>query len=298
MLCLKYGQAPCNNGPDDQWPVLREQTVLESFADSSLAPTCQRSHQATLHYYGGAVVAWTSSKQPFVALSTAESELIALVESAQRSSSLQPLLDELEQTEITTVSYTDNTAATSLVQLAGGPCRTRHLRIRRSWLRERLGDKWKMFHIPGSVLPADIGTKTLSTARFWTLVFYLDLGEVPSKVSVDKLDPLVSPKPDLNRMKALVGALVRLHGVSPARGEVQHVQESPLPFRGGLLLGITVEVMLGLVIGYSYFHGLVRFPTLRSRSAFLAYDREHVAEEEKLPSLGLLPQQSGLQRCS
>ena len=40
--CLKYGPAPCNHGPDDHWPVLREQTVLESFADSSLAPTCHR----------------------------------------------------------------------------------------------------------------------------------------------------------------------------------------------------------------------------------------------------------------
>ena len=241
------------------------------------------------------VIAWTSCKQPVVALSTAESELIAFVESAQRSSSLKPLLDDFEQTEISFVSYTDNTAATSLVQLAGGPWRTRHLRIRGFWLRERLGDKWKMFHIPGSVLPAHIGTKTLSAALFWILVSYLDLGEVPGKLGGEKLDAPATPKLDMNKLKALIGALVLLQSVSPVQGESLpcaaevRVQDSQLCFLGGLVFGIIIGVALGIVISYGYFCGFPHIHTLRLFRAFLV--RSLQLDEEDMPSLEPLPEQ-------
>ena len=53
---------------------------IEVFTDASFAPGGGVSHGCEVFMWGGCAIHWSSTKQPFPALSTAEAELIAMLE--------------------------------------------------------------------------------------------------------------------------------------------------------------------------------------------------------------------------
>ena len=97
QACLTYGPA------------------VESFSDASYAPTCSRPHGAYLTFWGGEVINWSSYKQPFITLSTAEAEMASLCDGAAAVHVVVPLLKELGQcSDMKVAVYTDNAAAVAL----------------------------------------------------------------------------------------------------------------------------------------------------------------------------------------
>jgi hypothetical protein len=136
-------------------------------------------------YFAGAIISWQTSAQPFVTHSTAESELVAYCDALNAGRSTEAMLATMMgvpsgSNAIERVMYGDNIAA---IGLAHGTCsaswRTRHLRIRSSYLREALegrapGGLWRLLHLKGSELVADGLTKPLQGQAFSS--FLTDLG--------------------------------------------------------------------------------------------------------------------------
>ena len=155
----------------------RTSPTIESFSDASFAPDGSRSQQAVQIYLNGALVAWMSSRQTFVTMSTAESELVSICEGVTALKSLEGLIAEMfigkvdNVLDVKKVVYTDSQAALAACQTSAGSWRTRHLRIRGSMLRELLdGSDWTGYHLEGNLMLADIGTKGLPAERFWQLM--------------------------------------------------------------------------------------------------------------------------------
>ncbi len=91
-------------------------------------------------YYGGALVAWSSSTQPFITQSTAEAELLGFSESLFTAGRATMELMKIPTSDLPGKEgalYGDNAAA---VATAGGATgvswRTRHLKIRATALKE------------------------------------------------------------------------------------------------------------------------------------------------------------------
>ena len=123
-------------GARDHLSVKRHDRLLEVFSDISYGTARDhKSVQGILVYFAGSPVACETTKQPFVAQSTAEAELIGYCESlvAGRATAalLEVILGELTHKRI----YGDNVAAIALASNGSGSWRTRHLRIRAASLR-------------------------------------------------------------------------------------------------------------------------------------------------------------------
>ena len=208
---LEYGRCdPTDRGPDDGLPFPRSMRRLEAYADVSFAPPASRSIQGVLVLYGGSPIMWESSRQSCITLSTAEAELLSYVEAMGMADSMGCILEALEEVPcqltvvesddeeaseelyirekikvpegefiegamgIQRVIYGDNTAAISVASAPeGGAWRSRHLRLRSHFLRERLRHRqwWSIRHLPGSLLVADFLTKAISSKQRWTYFF-------------------------------------------------------------------------------------------------------------------------------
>ena len=155
----KYPKLGLTYGEDDQ------QGVLHVKADTSFGPPHEqyRSVQGVAIYLGSHLLLWTSSRQAFVTLSTAECELLGYTEGLQCAESIASLL-ELLQLKVTKVLEGDSRAALAQIQNDGGSWRTRHLRLRAWRLREVMMDTtstWSAQHCAGAELAADGLTKAL-----------------------------------------------------------------------------------------------------------------------------------------
>ena len=162
-LGLEYREDPGPSfGTQDQLAVPREPRYLEVYSDASHSPGGGRSTQSTLIIWRGALVAWETSRQPFVTLSSAESELVSMMHSVVASESIGPIVEELLQDDIVTSLLGDNSAALSAFNLTPSGWRSRHLRMRANAGRERiLAGTLTTTYVPGELQVADIGTKAL-----------------------------------------------------------------------------------------------------------------------------------------
>ena len=138
---------------------------IVSWSDSSFAPEGGKSHTGWLVTLGSAPVAWRSSRQSVVTLSTAEAELAASVEGALAMTSIAALLSDLGFDESQGTLMTDSQSALAIQK---GSCswRTRHLKIKAGWITERIArEELRIEHCPGDVQIADALTKPLTAAR-------------------------------------------------------------------------------------------------------------------------------------
>ena len=138
-LCYR----PCKHldwGEEGQLQCPRAMDQLDVYADSSFALEHEddRGAQGILIEQAGGAIQWSSSRQPFVAASTAESELISYAEAHQQALSIGALMNVLEY-QPSYQLYGANKSAISLTRSESGPWRTRHLRLRASRLRDDLG---------------------------------------------------------------------------------------------------------------------------------------------------------------
>ena len=99
--------------------------VIEGFCDASFAPNSGRSQQSIMIFLLGGLVAWTSSRQAFITMSTAESELVAICELATCLKSVEQLVAEvmlgskMSATEVTKTIHSDSQAALAVCRTGG-----------------------------------------------------------------------------------------------------------------------------------------------------------------------------------
>ena len=171
QLAIQYGGTLCPLGEYEQLQKPRSPTVLELYADASHGPHGDRSQQCAVALWAGDLIVWDASRQPFVALSSAECELISMLATMNIGESIGPLCEELLEDDLEHHLYGDNQAACRSFEESAANWRTRHLRMRAAAGRERvqLGTR-SVMHIPEEYQLADIATKPLPGSRLaWLL---------------------------------------------------------------------------------------------------------------------------------
>ena len=148
------------------------------FTDASFG---EEPHGCTIVLWGGAPITWRSSKQGLKSTSTAEAELIEIIEGAVITDSVKVVAEELYGASIRCLQYTDSTSALSIVSGETASWRTRHLRKRAKNIRWRVqrGDV-VLRHLPGAHMLADIGTKALASIKLNDLKTGIGMKEVRS----------------------------------------------------------------------------------------------------------------------
>lgn len=177
-LGLNYGPLQ-QDEPDEDWerPSLRTEKTVEVLTDSSFAPMGGYSVSGLVILFAGAPVQWHTQRQTIVALSTAEAELVAMVDALQAGRSVRSFIELISPGTVMEM-FGDNRAAIILASGRGGGWRTRHLRIRSAALADAISrGELMVFHQPGTRLLADALTKLLPVSPL--LKFKVGMGMVP-----------------------------------------------------------------------------------------------------------------------
>jgi hypothetical protein len=111
---------------------------------------------------------WVSSKQPVVAMSTCESELIATSTIGCGVSWSRQLLQELSITQMTIEIGVDNKCSMYLLEQGTGSFkRAKHIKVRYFWVKELIDEGEVILrYIPSEELVADLLTKAVTGAKF------------------------------------------------------------------------------------------------------------------------------------
>ena len=151
---------------------------LTGFCDASFAPQGGRSQQATTIFYNQALIAWSSSRQGHITMSTAEAELVAITTLFGELRALEPLVAEIAGEAVSLRMHSDSQAAIAICNTAANNWRTRHLRLRPNYIKEALeSGRYSLHHVCGQSMRADLGTKPLPSPRFHQLTALLGMGE-------------------------------------------------------------------------------------------------------------------------
>lgn len=139
--------------------------LFTTYCDASHGdcPDSGRSTGGYLTVLGGGAIGWSSKLQPFVTLSTTESEYIAAVEAGKEVLWMRNILKEmgycLDQASPLRI---DNQSAVSVTKNPEHHGRMKQLDLSYYWLREVVEDKKVApIHIAGTEQVADILTKAL-----------------------------------------------------------------------------------------------------------------------------------------
>ena len=104
-------------------------SALKGFTDSDWA--VRHSTSGMVCDYCSAAISWSSKKQPTIALSSCEAEIMAASEGAKEAIYLRNFLSELgENTDAPTALATDNRAAQDLSYNPEHHARTKHIERR------------------------------------------------------------------------------------------------------------------------------------------------------------------------
>ncbi|CAI7919418.1 unnamed protein product [Closterium sp. NIES-53] len=159
-----------------QCPNEEAQMVLKSGVCSSQPSPMPLMHQNRRTWevwficcVGGGPTAWESKKQDDQALSTVESEYMALFRAVREIVWLQCLLDELgEEEQGPTPLYCDNQGAIALAKNHVLHGLTKHMRVRWHWTRSMVAaGEVELHYVKTTRQPADMMTKRLVEQQHW-----------------------------------------------------------------------------------------------------------------------------------
>ena len=178
--------------------------AVSVYTDSSFAPSGGRSHGAAVVFYGNNPLCWRAARQQLTTLSTAESELVEAVEGTLLGMSTRCLLNELQGHEVPLWTFVDNKAAIALLTTSSGSWRTRHLRLRSNWVRERHQNREiEVKFCPGEYQRADLGTKPFTRERLRQLVALWNLHDRRPTAEVRSMRPRTDDATWLQRLLLL-----------------------------------------------------------------------------------------------
>src|SRR5579862_9604022 len=166
---LRYLQGTSTLGITYRPPPLK----LQGYSDANWAGDMdtRRSTTGYIVMLNNGAIAWKSHRQPTVALSTMESEYMALTDTTKELKWIRSLLAELgysngksddEPTEL----FSDNQGAIALAKNPVSHSRAKHIDIRHHFVREAIQDRiiWVQY-IPTAEMTADSLTKALGRKK-------------------------------------------------------------------------------------------------------------------------------------
>ena len=160
--------------------------VLETYCDADYGGGEDRKSISGLlvNLCGGAIV-WGSKKQTSTAVSSTESEYMALLLAAKESIWIQQLLSELEYSAINgNVIYCDNQGAIALANNPEYHARTKHIDIQYHFIRECVQNgKIDLIYCPTEDMLADAMTKALARDRHMDLLSKMGVGWIEEKAT-------------------------------------------------------------------------------------------------------------------
>ena len=113
---------------------------------------------------------WKSQKQPCVALSTAEAELVALTEGAKQALYVKSLVEELFCLVKINI-FTDNQSSLTIASFNASLRKVKHMDIKLRFIQEFLkNDNVTIFYLPTEKICADLLTKPLPRKNLSTLL--------------------------------------------------------------------------------------------------------------------------------
>lgn len=143
--------------------------ILEGYSDADHGgdTTTGRSTTGVVCIYAGGAISWSSQRQPSVAISTTEAEVVAASEAARELVWLKRLINEVTNLNVIPDLQVDNEAAVRLSQNQGElHKRTKHIRIRHFFVREMVANEEIVVRRVSTELQiADLFTKPLYGPR-------------------------------------------------------------------------------------------------------------------------------------
>ena len=274
-----------------------EVMMIEAMADASFAPEGDVSHGAFIIEVGHCPVFWRrSGRQSFVTLSTAEAEMVEVIESMVAGEAIGAIADELFGS-LPRKSWTDPRSALAILTTDGGSWRTRHLRLRAAAARHSIiQGMWSIQHMSGIKMTADIGTKPLASERLKQLKQEMHMVDVPQS-EVQK-EPQKQEEKEAKKMihsgsneevqkaASVVRLLTMAAVLSVARGEKEEEGEEMFSeFKMMMVIFPMIIVLLTLLVQCLRKEGVERWarPRSHSRSAArsLPIDAEKVDRKRK-----------------
>ena len=185
---------------------------ITTYTDASFGEN--DAHGCVVVKWGEDPILWRSSRQNLQSTSTAEAELIEIMEGAIATEAGKVMIEEVMDQRARCWQLTDSSAALAIITGDTASWRTRHLRRRARFLRVKVGKgEIIMRHLPGTEMVADLGTKSLPANKFLELRRKLGMLGVEDKKDHNdhkKPPPSQAPvRPDGGRMQlAILMALV------------------------------------------------------------------------------------------
>ena len=128
-----------------------------------------------MSFYDNNIISWQSQKQSVVALSTMESEYIALSNATQQTIWLNNLIKEIIQDIHLPIIYCDNQAAIKLSNNNMITRKAKHIDIKYHFIKEKLQNKQlTLKYIPTKDNVADLLTKQPAILRFKIFLLKID----------------------------------------------------------------------------------------------------------------------------
>jgi uncharacterized protein YjeT (DUF2065 family) len=148
-----------------------DQINVQIFSDADWAGQSDdgRSMTGGVLMVAGGVVAWSSRRQSTVAISSMESEFIALVSATADARWIQQLLQEIGMSDKLPIPiFVDNKAVIDYCNNESNSSRTRHFNIKYHFVRDEVAQQHiKLEWIPTEDQIADIMTKPLDRPLFY-----------------------------------------------------------------------------------------------------------------------------------
>jgi hypothetical protein len=143
---------------------------LQAFSDASFAMVqSKHSQSGFVCFAAGGPIAWYSSKQPIITLSSTEAEYVGLVTAARSVLSISNLLLELGYHGNDRIPFRicgDNINALNAADNTGAIRSIKHLELRWRWLQqETAANRIKLEYVSGQEHPADGLTKSLTKPK-------------------------------------------------------------------------------------------------------------------------------------
>ena len=143
---------------------------ISGFVDADYGSDKQSRKSTTgcLFTYNGAPIIWISKRQTCIALSSTESEYIALAHGGKEAVWISRMYQELGSMENDTICLkTDSQSAMKLAKNPEYHDKTKHIDIRHHYIRKLIEtEQVDLAHLPDTIQPADILTKSVVKETF------------------------------------------------------------------------------------------------------------------------------------
>ena len=146
-------------------------------------------HGCSVVMWLGAPILWRSSRQQLQTASTAESELLEILEGGVLAEAVRVVVEEILERAVRCWQYSDSASAIAIVGGDSASWRTRHLRKRARYMRWRvLSGDVILRHTPGNGMIADLGTKALAALKLEELKKAMGMTDRQIKTEKEKED--------------------------------------------------------------------------------------------------------------